>query len=327
MDLEKISEYTSESKRKRIVVIGDVMLDHYIIGNVDRISPEAPVPILNAKSDDYRLGGAANVALNIVTLGAEAILIGVIGNEVNGRILRELLVKKNVNSDYLIVDDSRPTTIKTRITSKMQQIVRVDREVKTDISTAIEDSLIEKFASIVESIDGVILEDYNKGLLTSRVIGKILELTIKYKKVVTVDPKMNNFFDYKNVTVFKPNLLELSKNMGVIIKDDKTLYSVAWELFAKISPQNLIVTLGEKGMLIFKKDKKVISLPTYAREVFDVSGAGDTVISTLTLALTITESVLESAMVANHAAGVVCGKNGTSPVYWDEIYESVEQEQ
>jgi rfaE bifunctional protein kinase chain/domain len=326
MDLNKLNKYIAQTKGKKIAVVGDVMIDHYIVGKVERISPEAPVPILDAKADEYRLGGAANVALNISTLGAEALLIGVIGDDINSDIIKRLLEEKSVSSDYLVTDNSRPTTIKTRVTSHMQQIVRIDREVKHDIGKSIEDAVIAKFNSIVDDIDAVIIEDYNKGLLSQRVITSILEIASAKEKIITVDPKMKNFFDYKNVTVFKPNLLELAKNMGVIINDDHDLHNVAWKLFEKINPENLIVTLGERGMLIFKRDKKIISLPTYAREVFDVSGAGDTVISTLTLALSISNSVHDSAVIANHAAGVVCGKNGTSSVYWEEITESIEQE-
>lgn len=326
IDIERFDSFSKQAPQKRIAVLGDIMIDHYIIGSVNRISPEAPVPILECLADEYRLGGAANVALNISTLDAKTYLIGVIGDDLNSTILLEILQKKNIDSSLIVKDNQRPTTIKSRITSKTQQIVRVDREVTTPISTKIENQIIANFEKIVKEIDALIIEDYNKGLLTERVITTIISIAKNNNIIITVDPKVDNFFAYKGVTVFKPNLVELSKNMNKKITNNKDLKAIAWQLFKQIEARYLVVTLGEKGMLIFEHDKNIFSLPTYAREVFDVSGAGDTVISTLTLALTLTDSILESAIIANHAAGVVCGKQGTSPTFWDEIRESVEQE-
>lgn len=326
IDIKRFDKFTEEASGKKIAVLGDIMIDHYIIGDVSRISPEAPVPILESLTDEYRLGGAANVALNISTLDAKTYLIGVSGDDLNSDILMNLLQERNIDSSLIIKDPERPTTIKSRITSKKQQIVRVDRELTTPINSSIENKIINNFKKIVEDIDALIIEDYNKGLLTERVITEVIKIAREHKLIITVDPKVDNFFAYQDVTVFKPNLLELSKNMNRKITNDRDLQAIAWELFKKIKAQYLIVTLGEKGMLIFEHDKNIFSLPTYAREVFDVSGAGDTVISTLTLALTLTNSVLESAIIANHAAGVVCGKQGTSPTCWEEIRESVEQE-
>lgn len=326
IDIKRFDKFAIDARGKKIAVLGDIMIDHYIIGKVSRISPEAPVPILEDLTDEYRLGGAANVALNISTLDAKTYLIGVIGDDRNSDILMNLLHKKNIDSSLIIKDKERPTTIKSRITSRKQQIVRVDREITTAINSKIEDQIIANFEKIVKDIDALIIEDYNKGLLTEKVITRVIEIARANDVIVTVDPKVDNFFAYKGVTVFKPNLLELSKNMNRKITNDKDLQAIAWELFKEIKARYLVVTLGEKGMLIFEHDKNIFSLPTYAREVFDVSGAGDTVISTLTLALTLTDSVLESAIIANHAAGVVCGKQGTSPTNWAEIRESVEEE-
>lgn len=326
IDIKRFNKFETLASQKKIAVLGDIMIDHYVIGNVSRISPEAPVPILESLTDEYRLGGAANVALNISTLDAKTYLIGVIGDDSNSDIMMNLLQEKRIDSSLIVRDKARPTTIKTRITSKKQQIVRVDREVTTAISPSVEDEIISNFKKIVEEIDALIIEDYNKGLLTERVIHEIIKIAKANNVIITVDPKLDNFFAYKGVTVFKPNLAELSKNMNHKITDDRDLQAIAWKLFKEIQARYLVVTLGEKGMLIFEHDRNIFSLPTYAREVFDVSGAGDTVISTLTLALTFTDSILESAIIANHAAGVVCGKQGTSPTFWDEIRESVEQE-
>lgn len=326
IDINRFDKFTEIAKDKKIAVLGDIMIDHYIIGRVTRISPEAPVPILESLEDEYRLGGAANVALNISSLNAKTYLIGVIGDDSNSSVLMNLLKEKKIDSSLIVEDKSRPTTIKSRITSKKQQIVRVDREVTSPISKTIEDKIISNFKNIVSEIDALIIEDYNKGLLTERVITSVIEIAKANNIIITVDPKVENFFTYKGVTVFKPNLAELAKNMNHNITNDQDLQTIAWKLFKEIKARYLVVTLGEKGMLIFEHDKNIFSLPTYAREVFDVSGAGDTVISTLTLALTLTDSVLESAIIANHAAGVVCGKLGTSPTCWSEIRESVEQE-
>ncbi len=326
IDIKRFDKFTQEATRKKIAVLGDIMIDHYIIGNVSRISPEAPVPILESLTDEYRLGGAANVALNISTLDAKTYLIGVCGDDNNSAILMKLLKDRNIDSTLIVKDKDRPTTIKSRITSKKQQIVRVDREITSPINSKIEDQIIANFEKIVKDIDALIIEDYNKGLLTEKVISKVIKIAKANNVIIAVDPKVDNFFLYKGVTVFKPNLIELSKNMNTKITNEKDLQAIAWKLFKQIEAKYLIVTLGEKGMLIFENDRNIFSLPTYAREVFDVSGAGDTVISTLTLAMTLTNSVLESAIIANHAAGVVCGKQGTSPTYWEEIRESVEQE-
>ncbi len=326
IDIKRFDKFTEIAKDKKIAVLGDIMIDHYIIGRVTRISPEAPVPILESLEDEYRLGGAANVALNISSLNAKTYLIGVIGDDSNSNVLMNLLKEKKIDSSLIVEDKSRPTTIKSRITSKKQQIVRVDREVTSPISKTIEDKIISNFKNIVSEIDALIIEDYNKGLLTERVITSVIDIAKANNIIITVDPKVENFFTYKGVTVFKPNLAELAKNMNHNITNDQDLQTIAWKLFKEIKARYLVVTLGEKGMLIFEHDKNIFSLPTYAREVFDVSGAGDTVISTLTLALTLTDSVLESAIIANHAAGVVCGKLGTSPTCWSEIRESVEQE-
>ena len=326
INIKRFDKFAQQASQKKIAVLGDIMIDHYIIGNVSRISPEAPVPILEGLTDEYRLGGAANVALNISTLDAKTYLIGVIGDDINSSIVMNLLQEQNIDVSLIIKDKERPTTIKSRITARKQQIVRVDRELTTPIRKSIEDEIISSFEKIVKDIDALIIEDYNKGLLTERVITTVIKIAKANNVIITVDPKFENFFAYKGVTVFKPNLAELAKNMNRNISNEKDLQAIAWQLFKQIEAKYLVVTLGERGMLIFEHDKNIFSLPTYASKVLDVSGAGDTVISSLTLALTLTNSILESAIIANHAAGIVCGKHGTSPTSWKEIRESVKEE-
>ena len=326
METNIIKSYSNRAKEVNIAVIGDVMLDHYIIGKINRISPEAPVPIVDAYAEEYRLGGAANAALNLTTLGANVSLFGVLGADSNADIFKKLLLEQDINVDYLSIDDSRESTIKTRITAPQQQVVRVDREDKSPISKKIEDEIISRIKDIAPKLTGLIIEDYNKGVLTKSLIKSLIEIAKEHNIIVTVDPKVNNFFVYEGVTVFKPNLSELKKNMNAAIPDMESFHEVAWKLYDRIQCDNLVITRGDEGVLIFMADREIVSLPTYAKKVLDVSGAGDTVISALTLALCLKTSIVDATKLANHAAAVVCGKEGTSTAYWSEIIASVEEE-
>ncbi len=308
---------------KRIIVVGDVMIDHYIHGKVNRISPEAPVPLLDMKNEEYRLGGAANVALNIKTMGSTPILIGVYGEDDGQIIMNDLLNAEDICSGYLVIDEQRMTTLKTRIVAGQQQIVRIDREQRNDINTEVEYKVISKFQECITDCDAVIIEDYNKGLLTESVIKAVLEIAKENNKPVTVDPKYKNFFLYKDATVFKPNLVELKNNMNLTAGTDDEFLQAGSELRERLNAENVMVTRGEKGLTVFKSDSSTHSIPSYARDVFDVSGAGDTVISSLTLALAGGATIEVAAEIANYAAGVVCGKIGTSSTKPSEILEYI----
>ncbi len=310
---------------KTIIVIGDIMVDHYIHGKVNRISPEAPVPLLDMKKEDYRLGGAANVALNIKTMGANPIIIGVCGDDESRNILSNLLESEDISFENVVTDASRMTTLKTRIVAGQQQIVRIDREDRADIQTEIEDKIISKFEKSIDNCDAVIIEDYNKGLLTQRVIETILNIADKHNKPVTVDPKYKNFFLYRNVTIFKPNLIELMNNMNLTEDTEEEFLKAGEELRNQLNANSVMVTRGEKGLTVFKSNGETHSIPSYARDVFDVSGAGDTVISTLTLALAAGASIETAAEIANYAAGVVCGKIGTSTTQPSEILDYIKR--
>lgn len=307
---------------KKVLVLGDVMLDHYIWGSVDRISPEAPVPVLDVQKEDYRLGGAANVALNLKALGAKVYLCGVIGNDEAGKQIKALLDDKDIDATALVVDKKRPTTRKTRIGANNQQIVRIDHENRIDITSKLEQEVIAKLSSIIPEMDAVIIEDYNKGLLTEAVISSTVKTAVKHDKYVTVDPKQKNFFLYKSVDVFKPNYSEMQKNLGLIFETEAEFEKHAKQLKDKLKCKNLVVTRGEKGLYIFTEGGTVDRIPTFAREVYDVSGAGDTVISALTLALCTGCDIQMAAIIANHAAGVVCGKMGTATTTIEEIKQS-----
>jgi D-glycero-beta-D-manno-heptose-7-phosphate kinase len=307
---------------KKILVLGDIMLDHYIWGSVERISPEAPVPVLDVHKEEYRLGGAANVALNLKALGAQVYLCGVLGKDATGSLVRNLLKKNGINQEALIIEAKRPTTRKTRIGAANQQIVRIDHEHRLDISALTEARIIEKLDALLPDLDAVIIEDYNKGLLTETLISKTIKAVRKHHKLITVDPKHKNFFAYSGVDVFKPNYSELQKTLARSFETETEFDLQARQLKTRIKCKNLVITRGEKGLYVYSDGGKVHHIPTFAREVFDVSGAGDTVISALTLALSEGCDIETAAFIANHAAGVVCGKKGTATATISEIRKS-----
>lgn len=312
--------------RRKVLVLGDIMLDHYIWGRVERISPEAPVPVLDVQKEDFRLGGAANVALNLRALGAEVFLCGVIGKDESGTMVRDLLKKQGINSTAVITEPKRPTTRKTRIGAANQQIVRIDHENRIDIQEKTELQLMEKLNGILPEIDAVIIEDYNKGLMTETLIDNTIKAVRKHKKLISVDPKQKNFFQYQQVDVFKPNYNELQRNLGVVFENDAEFDRQARLLKARLKCRNLVITRGEKGLYVFSEQNEVHHIPTFAREVFDVSGAGDTVISALTLSLCEDCDIQTAAIIANHAAGIVCGKMGTATASIEEIRQSYHEQ-
>lgn len=308
---------------KRIAVIGDMMLDGYFWGDVKRISPEAPVPVLEVEEEFFRFGGAANVALNILTLGGIPVPIGVIGYDNYGTIFTSLLKEKNIQDDGIIIDDERPTTTKTRVIANNQHVVRIDKESKVYINGEIEQKIISYFGSVLDELDGIILQDYNKGILTPSLISEIISQSNKKNILITVDPKFDNFFEYKNVTVFKPNRKETESVLGTRIKTNSDISSAGNELLKKLNSEYVLLTLGEGGIAVFEKGGKENRMPTKARKVADVSGAGDTVISTLTLGLAAGADIYEASFLANYAAGVVCGEVGIVPIEKEKLFETV----
>ena len=313
-------------REKRIAVIGDMMLDIYFWGDVKRISPEAPVPVLEVEDEFYRFGGAANVALNIAKLNGFPQPVGVIGYDNFGTVFNSLLSEQNISNHGIIEDDSRPTTAKTRVIADSQHIVRIDKESKETIGQKIQNKLFEYVKSIVKNVDGIILQDYNKGVLTSSLIAQLIELANKNKKLITVDPKFNNFYEYKNVTVFKPNRKEAEDILGMKIKTNADVSFAGNTLLKKLNSKNILLTLGEDGIAVFAKGKPEKRMPTKARKVADVSGAGDTVISTLTLALTAGANIYEASYLANYAGGIVCEEVGIIPIEIDKLFDTVIRE-
>lgn len=312
---------------KKIAVIGDMMLDCYFWGDVKRISPEAPVPVVEIDDEFFRFGGAANVALNIHTLGGIPFPLGIIGSDNDGRVFSELINQNGIDFNGLIVDESRPTTTKSRVIAGNQHIVRIDKENKQYINKKIETELLKKLEDEINSLDAIILQDYNKGVLTPRLIENIIRLGKKKDVIITVDPKFNNFFKYENVTVFKPNRKETEDVFGIKMVDDEDISKAGFKLLDKLKADYVLLTLGEKGIALFEKGKNGEKrIPTKARKVADVSGAGDTVISTLTIALSSGAEIEEAAFLANYAGGLVCEEVGIVPITKSKLFDTILEE-
>ena len=315
---------------KKLLVIGDVGLDEYVVGQVRRISPEAPVPIVEVATESNCLGLASNVAANIASLGGTPLLIGVIGADQAGEVFKALLTKNHCSSEYLISDDDRPTTRKLRVMAGHNHIVRVDFERKKFLNGKVEGRLLSRVEDLMPNCDGVILEDYAKGVLSQTVIARVVTLAKKYGKLVTLDPNRVTPLDhYKGVDYMTPNTEEALSLSGLKIDDLRTpsdsLEEVGAEILEKIAGKGVIVTRGKEGMSAFLKDgaRGGQHYPTFARSVFDVTGAGDTVIATFTLALTAGLSVEEACLLSNFAAGIVVRKAGCVTATPDELREYI----
>jgi rfaE bifunctional protein kinase chain/domain len=319
----RLKALLEDFRGKRIAVVGDLMLDRYFWGSVARISPEAPVPVVEIESESMRLGGAANVANNVKSLGADPILIGVIGNDNTGTLLHDLIVENAFTPIGLIVADDRPTTVKTRVIAHGQHVVRFDRETKTEISDTLQRKILDIVRQNVHSLDAIIIEDYNKGVVVKSLINELVDMAEKDKKIITADPKFDNFFEYRGATVFKPNSKELEAAMGVKLIDSDAVEEVGKALMKRVKARNILLTRGEKGMTLFEETGTITHIPAKTRKVADVSGAGDTVISTITVALASGATVREATSLANYAGGVVCGEVGIVPIERDALVSAV----
>lgn len=315
----------SQFGTKKIVVLGDIMLDAYMIGHVSRISPEAPVPIVSLEQEDERLGGAANVALNLISLGAQVTLCSVIGNDRDGEKLTELIKKNGISSEGIVKSNDRKTTVKTRILGNNQQLLRIDSEQTNDISTGEEHALLSKIDELIKSgIDALIFEDYNKGTLSKTLIHQVIEKCNANNIITTVDPKKKNFFEYQGVTLFKPNLKELKEglNVSIDVKDKQSFDSAVTQLRAKLKHKITFITLSERGVYIKDEDSEH-HIPAHLRNIADVSGAGDTVISVATLCLSVGLPIELVASISNLAGGLVCEKSGVVSIEKEELYKEL----
>jgi rfaE bifunctional protein kinase chain/domain len=311
---QRIDELLTAVRSKNIAVIGDVMIDRYIWGSVNRISPEAPVPVVEVESESTMLGGAANVANNITSLGAKAFLVGVVGSDNSGKQFRSILEQQGTSADGIVTDGTRPTTVKTRVIAHHQHVVRIDSEEKKDVDAATQEKIFAVVEQHINDLDAIIIEDYNKGVVVKSLIRRIIDLANRHNKVVTIDPKFHNFFEYTNVTVFKPNKKETEEALGMKLHTDTEVIAAGKELLARLKAENVLMTRSEKGMSLFEKNGAVTHIPTKARNVADVSGAGDTVIATLTAMIASGASFAEAAALANYAGGIVCGEVGIIPI-------------
>ena len=310
--------------KAKILVIGDLILDEFVWGSVSRISPEAPVPVVWVNRESYMPGGASNVASNVRALGGSVYIAGVVGNDQRAEKLIELLSKNGVTTEGIVTDPGRPTTLKTRIIAGHQQVVRVDREKTDHLSPSILKDIISYAEKVIPEVDAVIIEDYGKGVITPYLLKPIIKAAKQHKKVITVDPKEEHLSYYEGVTSLTPNNYEASTAAGIKITDEKTLRAAGEKLLERLKSQSVLITLGEKGMCLFEKSGKITHIPTAAQEVYDVSGAGDTVISAFTLALACGASLLDAAKISNIAAGIVVGKIGVAVTNQKELIERMQ---
>ena len=305
-----------------ILVVGDLMLDRYVWGRVERISPEAPVPVVEVVKETVHLGGAANVAWNLAVLNARPLLVGVVGRDEAGDRLVEELHRQEISSEGIVRDKGRSTTIKTRIIAHNQQVCRTDREDKTPLSQGTVDQMRSAYQPLLEQAKGIIISDYAKGACSEALVVDLIQEARQAKKFLAVDPKAGDFSVYRGASIVTPNKKEAVRASGVEIVDEASFIQVGEKLLEVIASDYLLITRGEEGMTLFE-GKEHSHIPTVAREVFDVSGAGDTVIASLTLAVAAGASIRDAAILANHAAGVAVGKLGTAAATGEEILSSI----
>jgi D-beta-D-heptose 7-phosphate kinase/D-beta-D-heptose 1-phosphate adenosyltransferase len=318
LDLKRIRRAVRSFRGRRVLVLGDLMLDNYIWGTVSRISPEAPVPVVEVQKSTSALGGAGNVGHNLAALGARPFLVGVVGDDAEGAWIKRQLAE----SRGIIVDSERPTTVKTRIIAHHQQVVRVDQEKKRALSAETE-ARIFRLIRLAKS-EGIVISDYNKGMVTPSLMEKVLPYARAARIPVFVDPKVENFPLYAPVTFISPNHHEAERIVHHPCRSDAEVERAGREILAMTAGSSLIIKRGEQGMSIFERGKKPVHLPTIAREVYDVTGAGDTVIATAALALLAGTTIREAAALANAAAGVVVGKIGTATCSPEELLAALE---
>lgn len=308
-----------------VLVVGDLMVDRYIRGQVNRLSPEAPVPVVHVRQEDFMPGGAGNVACNIAALGGIPHLISVIGQDAEGDRLGSLLRERGVEVAGLVKDDSRPTIVKTRVMAGHQQVVRFDHESHQPLQREINATLLRRVETILPLVKGVIISDYGKGLINPQLLPAILALARRHKKIVTVDPKVEHFLRYRGVHCITPNLKEATEGMRSLPpKTDADVDALGRRILKRLRSRTVLITRGERGMSLYDASGKITHIPAQALEVFDVTGAGDTVISTFTLALASGSSYIEAAYLSNLAGGVVVAKLGTATAKPAEIRAAME---
>lgn len=318
-----LRQYVQRFPQASVLVVGDLILDHYVMGKVNRISPEAPVPVVHVESESLRLGGAANVFNNILALGGKVDLCGVIGEDESGRLLMKELGSKRSGRGGVVIDHDRPTTRKSRVIAHHQQIVRYDVEGKHELKATLQRRILHYVESRLRELTCVVVSDYAKGVVSAGLMSELIRLAALRKVPVIVDPKVEHFGYYKGVTVITPNHLEATQASGVHGDDDQTINEAGAMIRQRLGCQSVLITRGEKGMSLYEADGASWHLPTQARQVYDVTGAGDTVIGTLALALSTGASMKNGAILANYAAGIVVGMVGTATVSPEQLSEAL----
>ncbi len=321
----KLKKLVDKFSGRKILVLGDIMLDEYVWGKVSRISPEAPIPVVHVQKESVMPGGAANVANNICALGGRVVLAGVIGNDGMADRMISLLKKEGVNTNLLLRDSSRPTITKTRVIAHSQQVVRIDREDSMELSAKLAADLLQRLASWIKRVEAVIISDYNKGLLTAPLVQGVIALARRYGKIILVDPKPGNIHKFKGVTLISPNQSEAEQAAGISVVNRASLHKAGRNILQDLGCEAVLITRGEEGMSLFEQDGPISHIPTVAQEVYDVSGAGDTVVSTLALALAAGGNFREAAVAANCAAGITVGEVGVATTTQAELKRRIGQ--
>ena len=321
---EELKRFIDRFPETRVLVIGDIILDEYIWGDVSRISPEAPVPVVEIKQETKRLGGAANVINNINSLGGQTSLCGVLGDDPTGKEIIEIIKGLGLNSDGINIDSSRCTSIKTRVVAHNQQVVRFDRETRAEITPKTIEKLLGFIKGRIDSLDGIIVADYGKGVISSLLMKGLRDMVLDSSIILAVDPKEDNFEYYKGIDVITPNHYEAGAFCRFEIVDEDTLIRAGRHMLDELNCRSVLITQGKNGMTLFEKDGEISHIPTIARNVFDVSGAGDTVISTLCLGMASGMDTKSAAIISNFAAGIVVSEVGTSVVTAEELRNAID---
>ena len=317
----RAAEILQTLRNRYVLVLGDVMLDEFVWGDVTRISPEAPVPVVDVRRESIHLGGAANVLANLVALGARGSVVGVVGNDAAGHRLQTGLRDLGVQDQYLLVDESRPSTTKTRIIAHSQLVVRADRESRSPVTGKLEEKIVATLKDALQQADAFVVSDYDKGVVTPSILREILP--VAYEQVpVLIDPKLRNFNSYRPATLVTPNHLEALRMSDTEDHSDDGSHHAAKVIREKLGCDAVLITRGDRGMMLLEGDGEPVYVETAAREVYDVTGAGDTVIATLAGALASGATMLEAATLANHAAGLVVGKVGTATASAEELIQT-----
>ena len=317
---ERASQIIQTMSGRKIVILGDVMLDEFVWGDVTRISPEAPVPVVDIRRESIHLGGAANVLANTAALGAHACVIGVVGKDLAGERLRQRLSEASTLQEdgFLVVDDGRPSTVKTRIIAHNQLVVRADRELRTPVNGYVQERIVSALKEALRDADAFVVSDYDKGVVTQQILEEILPAAYS-RMPVLIDPKIRNFPSYRPASLITPNHHEALRMTNLEEDSDDGLDQAARIIRARLGCDAVLITRGDRGIMLLEGDGEPVFVGTTAREVYDVTGAGDTVIATLATALSAGASMLEAATLANHAAGVVVGKVGTATISGAEL--------